>query len=127
MAVGSRYRLLAVDLDGTLISLDLRLDPRDVDGVRRAEAAGLRVVACTGRPNSFISATAVCGSTTTFAPSATRPKRSITFAFVMRMQPLETCLPIEDGSLASPVGVASSALPARFTLVGARNACPCVR
>jgi len=50
MAVGSRYRLLAVDLDGTLISLDLRLDPRDVDGVRRAEAAGLRVVACTGRP-----------------------------------------------------------------------------
>ena len=50
MAVRSRYRLLAVDLDGTLISLDLRLDPRDVEGVRRAEAAGLRVVACTGRP-----------------------------------------------------------------------------
>ena len=46
----SRYRLLAVDLDGTLISLDLRLDPRDVEAVRRAEAAGVRVVACTGRP-----------------------------------------------------------------------------
>ncbi len=43
-------RLLAVDLDGTLISVDLRLDPRDVEAVRRAEAAGTRVVACTGRP-----------------------------------------------------------------------------
>jgi Cof subfamily protein (haloacid dehalogenase superfamily) len=43
-------RLLAVDLDGTLISADLKLDPRDVEAVRRAEAAGVRVVACTGRP-----------------------------------------------------------------------------
>ncbi len=43
-------RLLAVDLDGTLISFDLRLDARDVEAVRRAEAAGVRVVACTGRP-----------------------------------------------------------------------------
>jgi Cof subfamily protein (haloacid dehalogenase superfamily) len=45
-----RFRLLAVDLDGTLISPDLKLDPHDVEAVRRAEAAGLRVVACTGRP-----------------------------------------------------------------------------
>ncbi|HEY4028222.1 MAG TPA: Cof-type HAD-IIB family hydrolase [Candidatus Dormibacteraeota bacterium] len=43
-------RLLAVDLDGTLLTVDLRLDPRDVEAVRRAEAAGVRVVACTGRP-----------------------------------------------------------------------------
>lgn len=43
-------KLLAVDLDGTLISVDLRLDPRDAEAVRRAEAAGIRVVACTGRP-----------------------------------------------------------------------------
>jgi Cof subfamily protein (haloacid dehalogenase superfamily) len=43
-------RLLAVDLDGTLISVDLRLDPRDVAAVRKAESAGVRVVACTGRP-----------------------------------------------------------------------------
>jgi Cof subfamily protein (haloacid dehalogenase superfamily) len=48
--VGSKVRLLAVDLDGTLISFDLKLDPRDVAAVRRAEAAGVRVVACTGRP-----------------------------------------------------------------------------
>jgi len=43
-------RLLAVDLDGTLVSVDLQLDPRDVDAARKAEAAGIRVVACTGRP-----------------------------------------------------------------------------
>jgi Cof subfamily protein (haloacid dehalogenase superfamily) len=43
-------RLLAVDLDGTLLTVDLRLDPRDVEAVRKAEAAGIRVVACTGRP-----------------------------------------------------------------------------
>jgi Cof subfamily protein (haloacid dehalogenase superfamily) len=43
-------RLLAVDLDGTLLTVDLKLDPRDVEAVRRAGAAGVRVVACTGRP-----------------------------------------------------------------------------
>ncbi|HKF76373.1 MAG TPA: Cof-type HAD-IIB family hydrolase [Candidatus Dormibacteraeota bacterium] len=43
-------RLLALDLDGTLLSRDLRLDPRDVAAVQRAQAAGVRVVACTGRP-----------------------------------------------------------------------------
>jgi len=43
-------RLLAVDLDGTLVSVDLRLDPRDVAAAHRAAAAGIRVVACTGRP-----------------------------------------------------------------------------
>jgi Cof subfamily protein (haloacid dehalogenase superfamily) len=48
--VSPRWRLLAADLDGTLISLDLRLDPRDVEAVRRAGAAGVYVVAVTGRP-----------------------------------------------------------------------------
>jgi Cof subfamily protein (haloacid dehalogenase superfamily) len=50
VTVDGRHRLLAIDLDGTLISLDLQLDPRDVAAVQRAEASGLRVVACTGRP-----------------------------------------------------------------------------
>ncbi|MGH7777212.1 MAG: Cof-type HAD-IIB family hydrolase [Candidatus Dormibacterales bacterium] len=44
------YRALAVDLDGTLIDMSLRLDPRDVEAVGRALGAGLRVIACTGRP-----------------------------------------------------------------------------
>ena len=50
MSPKPRYRLLAVDLDGTLITVDLQLDPRDVEAIRRAESAGIRVVACTGRP-----------------------------------------------------------------------------
>jgi Cof subfamily protein (haloacid dehalogenase superfamily) len=42
--------LLAVDLDGTLLTVDLQLDPRDVEAARKAQAAGIHVVACTGRP-----------------------------------------------------------------------------
>ena len=42
--------LLALDLDGTVLSFDLKLDQRDVDALHRAVAAGVTVVACTGRP-----------------------------------------------------------------------------
>ncbi|HSS60336.1 MAG TPA: Cof-type HAD-IIB family hydrolase [Candidatus Limnocylindrales bacterium] len=45
-----RYRLLALDLDGTILARDLTLDPRDVDGVHRMLNAGMTVIACTGRP-----------------------------------------------------------------------------
>lgn len=48
---------MALDLDGTIIDLDqsgphikLTLDPRDVEAVARARAAGIAVVPCTGRP-----------------------------------------------------------------------------
>lgn len=43
-------RLLALDLDGTVVSLDLQVDDRDVAAIARAQASGMRVVACTGRP-----------------------------------------------------------------------------
>lgn len=43
-------KLLAIDLDGTIVSLDLEVDERDVAALDRARAAGIRVVACTGRP-----------------------------------------------------------------------------
>jgi Cof subfamily protein (haloacid dehalogenase superfamily) len=42
--------LLALDLDGTVLSFDLKLDQRDVEALHRAVAAGVAVVACTGRP-----------------------------------------------------------------------------
>jgi Cof subfamily protein (haloacid dehalogenase superfamily) len=45
-----RVRLLAIDLDGTVISPELTLDHRDVEALHRAEAAGVTVVVCTGRP-----------------------------------------------------------------------------
>jgi Cof subfamily protein (haloacid dehalogenase superfamily) len=41
---------LALDLDGTILSATLQLDPRDVDAVGRISRAGIVVVACTGRP-----------------------------------------------------------------------------
>jgi len=42
--------LLALDLDGTILGLHLELDPRDVEAVHRLVAAGVAVIACTGRP-----------------------------------------------------------------------------
>jgi Cof subfamily protein (haloacid dehalogenase superfamily) len=41
---------LALDLDGTIVSATLQLDPRDVEAVARIVRAGITVVACTGRP-----------------------------------------------------------------------------
>lgn len=43
-------RLLALDLDGTVVSPSLEVDDRDVQALARAEAGGITVVACTGRP-----------------------------------------------------------------------------
>lgn len=41
---------MALDLDGTILDLQLNLDPRDVEALHRIIAAGVTVVACTGRP-----------------------------------------------------------------------------
>jgi Cof subfamily protein (haloacid dehalogenase superfamily) len=45
-----RYRLVALDLDGTILDMKLNLDPRDVEALSRIIHAGVTVVACTGRP-----------------------------------------------------------------------------
>ncbi|TMF48765.1 MAG: Cof-type HAD-IIB family hydrolase [Chloroflexi bacterium] len=42
-------RLLAIDLDGTLVNHQLEMDPRDVAAVQAAAAAGVTVVLATGR------------------------------------------------------------------------------
>jgi len=42
-------RLLAIDLDGTLVNHDLLMNPRDVAAVKAASAAGVTVVLATGR------------------------------------------------------------------------------
>jgi Cof subfamily protein (haloacid dehalogenase superfamily) len=42
--------LLALDLDGTILDARLNLDPRDVEALARIIAAGVEVIACTGRP-----------------------------------------------------------------------------
>ncbi len=43
------YRLLALDLDGTLLRSDHSVDPRDIAAIRELQAAGVIVTICTGR------------------------------------------------------------------------------
>jgi hydroxymethylpyrimidine pyrophosphatase-like HAD family hydrolase len=43
------YRILALDVDGTLLDPDGALRPRTADAVARAAQAGIRAVLCTGR------------------------------------------------------------------------------
>ncbi|GAA2019051.1 HAD family phosphatase [Nakamurella flavida] len=43
-------RMIATDLDGTLLDADGRVSRRNADALRRAEEAGVRVVVATGRP-----------------------------------------------------------------------------
>lgn len=44
-----RFRILALDVDGTLLDPSGTLRPRTVEAVRRAARAGIRPVLCTGR------------------------------------------------------------------------------
>ena len=46
------YRLLALDLDGTLLRRDHSVDPRDIAAIRELQAAGVTVTICTGRLQS---------------------------------------------------------------------------
>jgi len=47
-----RYRLLALDLDGTLLRSDQRVDERDVAAIAELQAAGVTVTIVTGRLHS---------------------------------------------------------------------------
>lgn len=42
-------RLIALDMDGTLLAEDKTIPKENVDAIRRAEKAGIRVCICTGR------------------------------------------------------------------------------
>src|SRR4051812_32313240 len=46
---GTRYRILALDVDGTLLDPDGTLRPSTAQAVARAARAGIRPVLCTGR------------------------------------------------------------------------------
>ena len=46
------YRLLALDLDGTLLRRDHSVDPRDIGAIRELQAAGVTVTIVTGRLQS---------------------------------------------------------------------------
>ena len=47
-------RLIAIDLDGTLLSPDKTISPANKQALLEAEAAGVHVVICTGRPLSGV-------------------------------------------------------------------------
>ena len=46
-------RLLAVDIDGTLLNPEFQISPADLAALRRAHAAGVEVVVVTGRRHTF--------------------------------------------------------------------------
>jgi hydroxymethylpyrimidine pyrophosphatase-like HAD family hydrolase len=48
-----RPRLIAVDMDGTLMGADGKVSPRNVAALKAAEAAGMEVVVATGRRHSY--------------------------------------------------------------------------
>lgn len=44
------YRLIAIDMDGTLLCEDKSVSERNYDAIQRAKAAGVKIVLATGRP-----------------------------------------------------------------------------
>jgi Cof subfamily protein (haloacid dehalogenase superfamily) len=46
-------RLLAVDIDGTLLNSEFQISPVDLDGLRRAHDNGVEVILVTGRRHTF--------------------------------------------------------------------------
>ncbi len=50
LRAGALPRMVALDLDGTLLTSDKRLTPRARSAVARMAAQGVHVVVCTGRP-----------------------------------------------------------------------------
>ncbi len=75
-----RYRLIAIDLDGTLLDRRGRVSQTNLDAIAQAQAAGVLVVPCTGRgwresgavlaqlptrgPGVFVSGAMVCDTAT---------------------------------------------------------------
>jgi len=49
----SRIRLLATDIDGTLLNPQFQVSGGDLDALRRAHAAGIEIVLVTGRRHTF--------------------------------------------------------------------------
>ena len=45
----NQYKILALDLDGTLLDAQSRITPENARAVRMAQQAGVQIVLCTGR------------------------------------------------------------------------------
>jgi hydroxymethylpyrimidine pyrophosphatase-like HAD family hydrolase len=53
MSVGLQMKILAVDVDGTLLGPDGQVSPRNLAALKAAEAAGVEVVVATGRRHCY--------------------------------------------------------------------------
>lgn len=47
-------KLIAIDLDGTLLNSDKKIPEENVKAIQAAAKAGVKIVLCTGRPKSGI-------------------------------------------------------------------------
>lgn len=47
-------KLIAIDMDGTLLNEHSELNPATVQAINAANAQGIKVVICTGRPLSGV-------------------------------------------------------------------------
>lgn len=126
----TRYRLVAVDMDGTLAGADHRVTARTVAVLGRAERAGLRVVIVTGRayPTALdvwnragLSAPLItCGGALTLQPpgmavlrSASLPEGAVQEALRLgRELDLTVSLWTEDGIWVTRPGAAGEVLSA---------------
>lgn len=45
-------KLIAIDLDGTLLNSDKKIPDENVKAIQKAAKAGVKIVLCTGRPKS---------------------------------------------------------------------------
>ena len=52
-SVNTPVRLLAIDIDGTLLNSQVQISPENLAALRRAHAAGVEVVLVTGRRHTF--------------------------------------------------------------------------
>ena len=48
MNMTNQYKILALDLDGTLLDAQSRITPENARAVRMAQQAGVQIVLCTG-------------------------------------------------------------------------------
>ena len=49
-------KLVAIDIDGTLINDQREITPQTVDAIKKASAQGVKIVLCTGRPMTGVKA-----------------------------------------------------------------------
>lgn len=47
------FRLLALDIDGTLLNSQFKIAARDLESLRKVHAAGAEIILCTGRRHTF--------------------------------------------------------------------------